>query len=205
METLGVEAKFVAGDAGEPDDAQRIVDSAGAFLGSIGLLVNAASPDVGIDLLHRVPLQELPHTFERLALPAMLMTRAVLPVMREQRRGVIINVASDAATAPTPGESVVGAAMAAIVMFTKTVATEAKRYGVRANALTPSLIAGTRTTQRLFDDPFTSKLFTKAAELANLGVADAEDIAALVVFLAGPGAAKLTGQAISVNGGISAV
>jgi NAD(P)-dependent dehydrogenase (short-subunit alcohol dehydrogenase family) len=53
-------------------------------------------------------------------------------------------------------------------------------------------------------DPFSAKLFSNAAKLADLGVAQPDDLAALMVFLASPAAARLTGQAISVNGGISA-
>jgi 2-hydroxycyclohexanecarboxyl-CoA dehydrogenase len=53
-------------------------------------------------------------------------------------------------------------------------------------------------------DGFSRKLFEKAAAQAHLGVAEPEDLASLIVFLGGPGAARLTGQAISVNGGISA-
>lgn len=52
--------------------------------------------------------------------------------------------------------------------------------------------------------PFSGKLFAKAEQAARLGVVTPADIAPLVVFLASPAAAKLTGQAISVNGGISA-
>jgi 2-hydroxycyclohexanecarboxyl-CoA dehydrogenase len=128
----------------------------------------------------------------------------VLPHMRDQQGGVIINVASDAAKVATPGEAVAGAAMAAIVMFTRTVALEAKRWGVRANVLTPSLIANTASTERICQDQFMSKLFTDVAGHAQLGVAEAEDLAAIVAFLASPDARRLTGQAISVNGGISA-
>ena len=51
---------------------------------------------------------------------------------------------------------------------------------------------------------FSTKLFQKAAEAAKLGVPTADDQAELIAFLASPGAARLTGQAISVNGGISA-
>jgi 2-hydroxycyclohexanecarboxyl-CoA dehydrogenase len=94
--------------------------------------------------------------------------------------------------------------MAAIVMFTRTVAIEGKRDGIRANALTPSLIANTPTAERVLSDGFSKSLFEKAAQQAHLGVAEPEDLASLVVFLASPAAAKLTGQAISVNGGISA-
>ena len=138
------------------------------------------------------------------ALAPMIMSRLALPAMREQRGGVIINVAFDAAKAPTPGESVIGAAMAAIVVFSRTLAIEAKRDGIRVNVLTPSLIGNTDVYERIMADPFSAKLFSNAASLAHLGVAQPEDLAALMLFLASPTAARLTGQAISVNGGISA-
>jgi NAD(P)-dependent dehydrogenase (short-subunit alcohol dehydrogenase family) len=83
-------------------------------------------------------------------------------------------------------------------------AIEGKRDGIRVNAVTPSLIAGTPTTANVLKDGFSKKLFERAAAQAHLGVAEPEDLAALIVFLGGPQASKLTGQAISVNGGISA-
>jgi NAD(P)-dependent dehydrogenase (short-subunit alcohol dehydrogenase family) len=140
----------------------------------------------------------------QLALPSMHMAGAVLPGMRTRHSGVIVNVASDAAKTATPGEAVIGAAKAAIVMFTRTIAIEEKRYGIRANALTPSLVSGTASTERITADGFSGKLFARAAQQAQLGVPTADDIAALAVFLCSPAAARLTGQAISVNGGISA-
>jgi NAD(P)-dependent dehydrogenase (short-subunit alcohol dehydrogenase family) len=74
----------------------------------------------------------------------------------------------------------------------------------QARLETPSLIAGTPTAEAVLRDGFSKKLFEKAASLAHLGVAEPDDLASLVVFLGGPGSARLTGQAISVNGGISA-
>jgi len=94
--------------------------------------------------------------------------------------------------------------MAAIVMFSRVAAIEGKRNGIRVNAVTPSLIANTPTAERVLEDGFSKGLFEKAAAMAHLGVAEPEDLASLIVFLGGPGAARLTGQAISVNGGISA-
>ena len=88
-------------------------------------------------------------------------------------------------------------------MFTRTLAMEAKRDGIRVNVLTPSLVAGTGTARRLFDDAFSAALFGKARDLAQLGVSTPEDQAALMVFLAGPHGRRITGQAISINGGIS--
>jgi NAD(P)-dependent dehydrogenase (short-subunit alcohol dehydrogenase family) len=124
--------------------------------------------------------------------------------MREQKSGVIINIASDAAKSATPGETVLGGGMAAIVMFSRALAMEAKRDGIRVNVLTPSLIKGTPTGDRVMKEGFSQKLFAKAASMAQLGVCEPDDLAGLIVFLATPAAARLTGQAISVNGGISA-
>jgi 2-hydroxycyclohexanecarboxyl-CoA dehydrogenase len=127
----------------------------------------------------------------------------VLPAMRTQKSGAILNVASDAAKIATPGETLIGAAMAAILTFSKAAALEEKRSGIRINVLTPSLIAGTPGAALISADPFSAKMFEKAAAMAHLGVAEAEDLAAMVVFLASPAARRVTGQAISVNGGIS--
>jgi NAD(P)-dependent dehydrogenase (short-subunit alcohol dehydrogenase family) len=127
----------------------------------------------------------------------------VLPWLAAQGSGAIVNVASDAAKVPTPGEVVIGAAMAAIVTFTRTLAVEAKRDGIRVNAVTPSLIEGTATGDRAMAGGFSKKLFEKAKTQAHLGPTEVDDLATLIAFLCGPGSAKITGQVVSVNGGIS--
>jgi 2-hydroxycyclohexanecarboxyl-CoA dehydrogenase len=95
--------------------------------------------------------------------------------------------------------------MAAIIMFSRTMAMEAKRNGIRVNVVTPSLINSTGGYERVQADEFASRLFSKATKLAALGLAEPDDLASLIVYLTGPESAKLTGQAISVNGGISAL
>ena len=130
--------------------------------------------------------------------------RAALPHMAAQGGGAIVNLASDAAKLATPGETVLGAVMAALVMFTRTLAMEAKRNGIRVNCLTPSIVRDTPLYDRLMADDFSGKLFAKAEAMAHLGVVTPADLAPMVVYLASPAAAKLTGQAISINGGISA-
>jgi NAD(P)-dependent dehydrogenase (short-subunit alcohol dehydrogenase family) len=89
-------------------------------------------------------------------------------------------------------------------MFSRTLALEASRHGIRVNAITPSIVKDTSAYKRVMSSEFSQRLFAKAEAKAKLGVATPADIAPLAVFLAGPGAAKITGQAISVNGGISA-
>lgn len=195
---------FIAADANELQQAARACEQAHAALGGLDVLVNTTAAAYVPKLLFHIEPAEITQILLQQALAPLLMSRLALPLMRAQKSGVILNVASDAAKVPTPGEAVIGAAMAAIVMFTRTLAIEAKRDGIRANVLTPSLIGNTQVYERVMADPFSAKLFANAARLAHLGVVQPEDLAGLIVFLASPAAAKLTGQTISLNGGISA-
>lgn len=200
---VGTACSFYLTDASQTTDAVQTTEAATEFLGQIDILVNTAAPHVKPTPFAKATQGDLSEVLTSLVLPSMRMSHAVLPQMRQQKGGTIIHLASDAAKMATPGESIIGAAMAAIVMFTRTLATEEKRYGIRANVVTPSLISDTRLTDYLLDDGFSGKLFAGASAKADLGLPSAEDVASLIVFLASPGASRLTGQAISVNGGIS--
>ncbi|MDB5636844.1 MAG: hypothetical protein JWP51_1752 [Bradyrhizobium sp.] len=199
----GAQAHFIMADASLPDDAVRAAEQAHDLLGSIDVLMCTTGPGEPPRLLHNIQVENIKPRLEEIILPPLHMMHAVLPVMRAQRSGSIITVASDAANFATPGEALIGAAMAAIVMFSRTAAIEAKRDGIRINLLTPSLIAGTPGASLIAADPFAGKMFEKAATLAHLGVPDATDLAEAALFLAGPQSRRITGQAISVNGGIS--
>lgn len=201
---LGAAAHFVAGDVVDPGAAVTVAEEADRILSGIDILMCSTAADVRPELFVDIPITDVSRVVTQLALPSMHMAHAVLPGMRERRSGVVVNMASDAAKTATPGEALIGAAKAAIAMFTRTIAIEEKRYGIRANVVTPSLVHGTASTERITRDGFSGKLFARAAQQASLGVPVADDVAALVVFLCSPGAARLTGQAISVNGGISA-
>jgi NAD(P)-dependent dehydrogenase (short-subunit alcohol dehydrogenase family) len=193
---------FVAGDANDPAQALAAATAARDLLGGVDVLVNSTTGFYVPGLLRDVPIEDIADTLTGQALAPMHMCRAVLPWLAEGG-GAVVNVASDAAKVPTPGEVVIGAAMAAIVTFTRTLAVEAKRDGIRVNAVTPSLIEGTETGDRALAGGFSKKLFEKARQQAHLGPTEPNDLADLIVFLAGPGAARITGQVISVNGGIS--
>ncbi|MEA2169754.1 MAG: 2-hydroxycyclohexanecarboxyl-CoA dehydrogenase [Solirubrobacteraceae bacterium] len=200
------DVSFVAADCRSPQDAARAVGVAEERLGGIDVLVNSIAPtEVIPELLLDIAPEQIEPLLAAQAVPPMLMTRLVLPLMVQRRGGVIVNVSSDAAKTATPGESVVGAGTSAIKTFSQAAALEAKRHGVRINAITPSLVAGTEGTDRITaGETFSAKLFAKVASMAHLGVSTADDQGALVVYIASPAAARLTGQAISLNGGISA-
>ncbi|MEM6677570.1 MAG: SDR family oxidoreductase [Pseudomonadota bacterium] len=198
-------APFLPCDGAEPTAVQTMVDEAERALGRIDTLVISTGGTRLPELLFRQTLEDIQTALAQDLAPFLYTARAALPGMMREGRGCILSIASDAGKVATPGEAIIGAGMAAIIQFTRTLAMEAKRNGIRANVLTPSLVEGTPLTDRLMvEGSFSAKLFTKARPLAALGPTEAQDLAALAVFLASPAARRITGQAISVNGGISA-
>jgi 2-hydroxycyclohexanecarboxyl-CoA dehydrogenase len=194
---------FVPGDFSSQDEVERLVQEASVHLdGGFDVLVNAAGGDFAPKLFHETSLEELDGIVRHWLLGTMYCCRLALPLMGEG--GSIVNVASDAAKVPTPGEAAIGAAMAGITMFSRTLALEAKRRKIRVNVVTPSLVRNTLSHDRITADGFSAKLFAKAAAAAHLGVAEPEDVAAVIAFLAGPDTKRVTGQVLSINGGISA-
>jgi len=200
----GADARFYACDANDPAEALKLVADVEADLGGIDILIVSTAANVLPRLIGDMATEDIPRTLVEQAAAPMVMSHAVVPVMRRGGSGSIVVVASDAAKTATPGETVIGAAMAAITMFARALAMEVKREGIRVNIVTPSLISGTPIYDRLMEDEFSARLFGKAAKLASLGVATAEDVAASIAFLCSPAASRITGQALSVNGGISA-
>jgi NAD(P)-dependent dehydrogenase (short-subunit alcohol dehydrogenase family) len=195
---------FIRGDANDPEQAKRIAAEAERKLGQVDILINCTVGPFAPTLFHDIPIEDLiPLVIQQMMGP-ILMCRAVLPGMRTRRKGIIVNVASDAAKVPTVGEAAIGGAMAGITMFSRTLAMEAKRDGIRVNAVTPSIIEGTMSYERGIGSEHGSRVLGKAAKLAHLGVAQPADLAGLILYLVSPAAERLTGQVISLNGGISA-
>jgi NAD(P)-dependent dehydrogenase (short-subunit alcohol dehydrogenase family) len=125
--------------------------------------------------------------------------RAALAVMLEQGSGSIVNVASVSGTTSAPRHSSYGAAKAGLINLTKTMAVEYGRSGIRANAVAPGRIA---TPAIQHDDAEQQAKVTARIPLGRFGVAD--NVADAVVFLASPWAEYISGQTISIDGGLSA-
>jgi 2-hydroxycyclohexanecarboxyl-CoA dehydrogenase len=129
-------------------------------------------------------------------------THAVLPGMVDRRWGRVVNIASDAGRVGSSGESVYSGAKGAVIAFTKTIAREVARSGVTANTVCPG---PTRTPllesmaesggERLIDS------LERAVPMRRLG--EPEDVAAAAAFLASERAGYITGQTLSVSGGLT--
>lgn len=196
--------RFIACDATDGASVAAGVAAAQAAFGAVDIAVSATTAETMLGLVGNLEMRDIERGLSGIALPPLYLAKAVLAGMKARGGGAIVSVASDAAKVATPGEAVIGAAMAAIAMFSRTLAMEAKRDGIRVNVVTPSLVTGTGSEQRILASPFAAKIFAKATEKAALGLPDAAEIAELVAYLVSPAAARLTGQVVSLNGGISA-
>ncbi|MGH7858330.1 MAG: SDR family NAD(P)-dependent oxidoreductase [Candidatus Binatia bacterium] len=129
--------------------------------------------------------------------------RAVLDGMIEQRHGRIVSISSDAGRVGSTGEAVYSAAKAGIIGFSKTLAREVARYGINVNVVCPG-----PTDTQLFRDfaaefPKLPEALRKTIPFGRLG--EPEEIAAAVAFLSSDDAAYVTGQTLSVSGGLTMV
>jgi 3-oxoacyl-[acyl-carrier protein] reductase len=126
-----------------------------------------------------------------------LFTRAVAKVMMKQRSGAIVNIASVIGLIGNAGQCNYAASKAGVIALTKSTAKELASRGVRVNAIAPGFISS-KMTDALSQDVRDQML--KAIPLACFGTP--EDIAKAVTFLASEEASYVTGQTLSVNGGM---
>lgn len=190
-------------DVTRPDSIRAAVQDTVLRLGPVEILVNCAGWDIF------KPFVETDEAFMNkvidinLAGP-MRMTRAVLPDMLEAGWGRLINIASDAGRVGSSLEAVYSGAKGGLISFTKTIAREAARRGVTSNSICPgptetpmleAVAGGAEAAPRIVE------AMIKSVPMKRLG--QPEDIGAAVAFFASDEAAFITGQTLSVSGGLT--
>jgi len=128
----------------------------------------------------------------------MRLTKLLLPQMMQQKSGKIVNVSSDAGRVGSLGETVYSGAKAGLIGFTKSLAREGARFNITVNCVCP----GPTDTPLMAEVPDKYReLFIKAIPLRRLG--KPSEVADAIIFFAGPGSAYVTGQVLSVSGGLT--
>jgi 2-hydroxycyclohexanecarboxyl-CoA dehydrogenase len=203
VEAAGGRAAAVRLDVTDSASATEAVGRTEESLGPVGVLVNNA----GWDELR--PFLDTDEPFWDRVVEinfkgCLRTTRAVLPGMLEAGWGRIVNIGSDAGRVGSSHESVYAGAKAGVIAFTKTIAREVARGGVTANVVCPGptrtpLLEGMAAAEgegsRLVEG------LTRAVPMRRLG--EPEDVAAAVAFLASERAGYITGQTLSVSGGLT--
>src|SRR5215213_8219334 len=197
IRVAGGDAHAHAGDVGDSAAVDDLIDAAVARFGRLDVLHNNA----GYGLPGRVATttDDVMAEMLRVNLCGVLYgTRAALRHMIQQRSGVIVNTASNAALGAPRDRAAYGSAKAGVIALTRSTAVENGRYGVRAVAICPGPIE-TPAFLRFAPDP---DYYRAQIPIQRLG--RPEDVAELARFLASDRAGFLTGVAISLDGGLSA-
>ena len=201
-------ARAVAMDVTDTAQIQAVVDTAVRDSGRIDILVNNAGVNT---LAHRVTIDQFPREeWDRIVNVDLtglyLVSKAVIPQMRQQRSGRIINIASIAGIVPLRLQSAFVAAKGAVVNLTKGMAIELGSEGILVNAIAPGSIL-TEGTRRLFygDDGKFRDSVTRLLSHIPLGrPGTVEEIAHAALFLAAPEATYVNGAVLTVDGGWTA-
>lgn len=201
-DTLGNEVKRAAVDVGSQS---QIVAAYAELLhdwGPVDVLINNAGYTLTTPFL-----SESPEYWQRVVATnwwgVIYTCHAVLPGMVERGSGSIVNVVSDAGRVGMAGEAVYAGAKSGVIGFSKSLAQEMARHHIRVNCVSPG---PTRT--RILDDNSAGAeaLIEKMIRRIPLReIAEPDDVANAIVFLSGPSARHITGQVLSVSGGLTMV
>jgi 2-hydroxycyclohexanecarboxyl-CoA dehydrogenase len=186
-----------AADITDSERVRAMAAEVGSTLGPIAVLVNCA----GWDKIEPF-LDNTEEDWDRIITinlkGPIIVTRAVLDQMIELGGGRIVNIASDAGRVGSTGEAVYSAAKGGVIAFTKTLAREMARHHINVNCVCPG---PTDTALLATMDERLRAAVEKAIPMRR--IAQPDDIAPVVVFLSGDGARYMTGQTVSVSGGLT--
>ena len=197
----GARTSFIASDLTSPDQSRQAVNQCGTECGRIDSLINNAGVNDRVGLEHGDPEQYV-GSLQRNLLHYYNMAHYALPHLKRSR-GSIVNVASKTAVTGQGGTSGYASSKGAILALTREWAVELLPYEIRVNAVVPAEVMTPLYQQWLSTFPNPDEKLKGIVSKIPLGkrMTQAEEIAAMIVFLISPKAAHITGQHLFVDGG----
>jgi 3-oxoacyl-[acyl-carrier protein] reductase len=196
VEAQGAQGVLLQGDVSRREEAERVLDAAARALGPVGILVNNA----GItrdNLLLRLSEDDWDSVLQTNLKSAYLCSKAALRPMLKARWGRIINVSSVVGLMGNGGQANYAASKAGLLGLTKSLAREVASRNITVNAVAPGFI--TTDITAVLSQEIQDRLLT---EIPAGRFGSPEDVAGVVAFLASDKAAYITGQVITVDGGM---
>jgi NAD(P)-dependent dehydrogenase (short-subunit alcohol dehydrogenase family) len=200
---LAPDACFATGDVRDEAALAAAVAAARARLGRIDVLVNSAGV-AGGGPVHLIAVEEWDRVVDVNLKGTFLASRAVLPVMLEQRSGSIVHLASIEGLEGFEGGSAYNASKGAVVLLMRNMAMDYARCGIRVNAICPGFVE-TPLLQSVVDLPGLEEMRARIRDAHQLGrFGRASEIANAALFLACDESSFVTGHALVVDGGYTA-
>ena len=194
----GGDAMLIAGDVSDDASARGAVKAVIDRFGRIDILINNAGIHRDRLLLRMTPA-DFDEVLQVNLRGAFLCTRYVMPYMIRQHQGRVINISSVVGLSGNPGQANYAAAKAGLIGFTKAVAREVASRNVTVNAVAPGYIA-TGMVEDLTEDQ--RRQILERIPMGRFGTSS--DVAETVLFLSSHGAGYLTGQVLTIDGGLIA-
>jgi 3-oxoacyl-[acyl-carrier protein] reductase len=208
VEALGAEARHWVTDVTDPTQVETLVQRVCREWGRIDILVNNAGGALAKPF-EAVADEEWEWVINLNLRSTIRLSRAVLPRMKEQGGGQIINISALSGRVPRLGQIASNAVKAALINFTESLAAEVARHGIRVNAVCPAAVLTDRWQERVacygkeHGLPFEQAMTELAGKIIPLGrFGRPEEVASAVVFLASEVAGFITGTSIFVDGGM---
>ncbi|CAG7623252.1 3-oxoacyl-[acyl-carrier-protein] reductase FabG [Paenibacillus solanacearum] len=193
----GGEAEPVQADVRDPEQVKAAVARVQATLGDIDIVVNNAHMSFAMKPLTAMQWEEFAQKMNDELKVAFTLTNAVLPSMMARNYGRIIYISSDAADVALPYMAAHGTAKGALNAFAKYVALEGAPYGITANVVSPGLV---RTEASSVTPEAVKQQIAAMTPLQR--IAEPDDIAGAIAFLASEESRFVTGTCMHVNGGL---
>lgn len=203
IKTMGRGSVACAVDLTRRDDVERMVGVVLVEFGQIDILVNCA----GWDRLEPF-VESSEETWDKILainFKSVLYTvKAVLPHMISRESGKILNISSDAGRAGSSWEAVYAGAKGAVIAFSKSIAREVAKYKINVNVVCPGLTDTPLLQAVRSQSPDTEKIIEAVVKATPFRrVATPEEIAEAALFLVSPGSGFVTGQTLSISGGLT--
>ena len=190
----------VKGDVSKSDDMAALVDAAMAAHGRIDIFINNAGTTHLPQPMEDVEEDEFDHVLMVNTKSVYLSARHVVPVMKRQESGLILNIASTAGVSPRAGLSWYNASKGWMITATKSMAVELAPHGIRVNALNP--VAGETPMLKRFLGEDTPEMRAKFLATIPIGrFSTPQDLASAALFLCSDEASMITGIGMEIDGG----
>ena len=205
LELIGGSGVVAPCDVTDPSAIARAVDDVVSALGGLDVVVNNAGTRQNFRRLDELSIEEWDKVIAANLSSVFYVTQAAVPHLIEQGSGAVVNVSSIAGPLGFPTIGSYSASKAGVIGVTNTMAAEWCEFGVRVNSVAPGWTSSPMNVE-LRTDPDNAELFETIKSKILMGrFADASEVAAAVVFLAGASASYITGQTLMVDGGWSVV